>query len=34
MTTLDRFAAVLAAGTERLSSLSPQVAALRSKPGA
>jgi hypothetical protein len=34
MQTLDRFAAVLAAGTQRLSSLSPQVAALRPKPGA
>jgi hypothetical protein len=34
MTTLDRFAAVLAAGTQRLSSLSPQVAAHRPKPGA
>jgi hypothetical protein len=34
MTGLDRFAAVLAAGTQRLSSLSPEVAGYRPKPGA
>jgi hypothetical protein len=34
MQTMDRFAAVLAAGTQRLSSLTPQVAAQRPQPGA
>lgn len=34
MQTLNRFAAVLASGTQRLSSLSPEVAAHRPKPGA
>jgi hypothetical protein len=34
MTSLDRFAAVLTAGTQRLSSLAPEVAGHRPKPGA